>query len=299
MPRLAEMQAAAFVDELEKIAAARFEKEIAKGTITRDDVVPGLATNTGATAPRTQTRSALAAPAPVAPDALKKRRELNWMTYEMQKMKPEIATGFKNVRTLAGSVEGVPGGAARPEGSGFLVAAPRHMGKNLRDTVDGMEGKLREPVDDTLNKAMLQHEFGEVSALRGGVLRPHSSHAGVEPVLREQLHLQGDPEAVNIMQRIREGHPDDRMLQKIIRQVGGTADAPLAVGGRQQRAVERVLDRNATKLTPGARLGALADRAVGYKVPYIPKGPLGAAGFSLQALKDLGSKYLRSRGRGV
>lgn len=268
---------AAFDNELAKLAAPRFEKEIAKGTIARGDVTPGVPGGTGfGMLERAASRSRLAAPAPVQPAALQQRRDLNGKLYEAQKARPGDAMGLRRVKTINSNAA-----YATPAMGGYVIGMPER----------GAGHSPPLPVENTVNRAVLQHEFGEVNTMSGGVVRPVATHAGVEPILREHLHARGDPQAIDILNESRL-HPDEDIVQKAIKQVGGTADAPLAIGGRQQRAVEKILDRNVSKLAPATRLRAVFD-STHNQVPYLPKSPVDKAKFTLQAAKELGTKALK------
>ena len=73
------------------------------------------------------------------------------------------------------------------------------------------------------------------------------------------------------MAKIRQLHPDDALVQKAIRQAGGTPDAPIPLGGAQHRAVDRILDRSGGKLQPATRMGALVRKAtLGKEIGYLP-----------------------------
>lgn len=127
------------------------------------------------------------------------------------------------------------------------------------------------PVDSTLRFAVGQHELGEAAEMLRKTPRPHASHIGVEPILREQIAMMGDADAVRAMSSARQGHPDDALVQKLIRRAGGTPDSPLPLGGRQQRAVERMLDSNVQNLHPASRQKAIMSQHILGRSPYVPK----------------------------
>lgn len=274
---------------LEKLSSTRYEREIASGGLSRGDVTPGVPNLPGPAnvVSRKMTRDQLRAPAEVGPGALERTRVLNDKLYRTQ-----VPQAGQYVPGLYGSTAISPGNVA-----GFLgtngVKVPEESGQFMRglggSTVDRLKGTVgamssakgdptllrqllpeRAPVDRTLNYAAGQHEIGEGAEFARGVFRPNASHLGVEPILRENIAIKGDPEAVRAMSNLRSVHPDDRLVQKAIRQVGGTPDAPLALGGRQQRAVERIVDRNASQLASASRMKAVQLKDFG-QTPYVPE----------------------------
>lgn len=276
-----------------KEATTRFEREIATGNLSRGDVTPGVPNLPGFLNPvsRKQTRDILAAPAAVDPATLERTRRLKGLQHPAQ-----IAAAGSYVPKAVGSLEPMPKGYAATKGTStgqFAVHAPLQTGQFMRtagggDIVGALRGEavasqpalagalLRpaQPQDRTIGQAIAQHEIGEAAELSRAFtpagLRPYASHLGVEPVLREQQALRGDPDAVRDMNRARSIHPDDKRMQGYIRQAGGTADAPLPLGGRQQRAVERMLDRNSSQISAHAKAKALKAKDMGVHVPYVP-----------------------------
>jgi hypothetical protein len=127
--------------------------------------------------------------------------------------------------------------------------------------------------DATQTYATLRHELGEAEEFShlnaGRGVRPFASHLGSTPILREQEAMLGDPDAFSQMAKVRQLNQGDVRVQKLIRQVGGTADRPLPVGGRQQRALDRLIDAKPQELDPVGR--GLAIRLGQERVPYLPK----------------------------
>jgi hypothetical protein len=280
----------AFRDELEKIALTRYEKEISAGNVGRSDVSPGVPNLPGPLGVMSKklTREQLAAPAAVDPSSLARTRALKDKLYEAQAAHPhtqnipEVFDVQKKFLPGMGPATAMGQVFAPPESGQFMRGVNRPFGA-LRSGLGTLPAvssspleKLtqlpaRKPVDSTLNHAVLQHELGEASEFGKDKIRPFASHLGPEPILRENLAMKGDPEAMKEMAKLRQLHPDDALMQKAIRQAGGTPDAPLALGGRQHKAVERILDRSASKLDPATR-GRALQMSVGTSKPlgYAP-----------------------------
>lgn len=135
--------------------------------------------------------------------------------------------------------------------------------------------RLSPPVasDPTQTYATLRHELGESQELLGsGKIHPFSSHAGPTPILQEQHALLGDPEAQHAFQRLRQSNPADAHVQGLIKRVGGTPNAPLPLGGKQHRALERLIAADASHIGEHARglTAAFAPR-VGYAARALSK----------------------------
>lgn len=293
-----------------KIAASRIDKEIASGNLQYADVMPdvprGQMPKIMDPVMKRKMRSEMAAPAPRAPEEVSRTRALNEAVHRNQ-----VTTSPKHV-----AMEQAEGHAAPPAihnkhiqgmGPGFHpmlgVHAPDTSGQFLRSATNGTLGKLRagvgtwkpellpqrQPVDATLNRAVLEHELGEASefastqssagATAGAAGRPNakgvnpfSSHLGSEPILRENLVSHGDPEAQHLMAKVRQLHPDDAYVQRLVRQMGGTPDAPIPLDSRRARALEDRLSQSATQLAPQTRQTALMrDMALDGKVRYVPE----------------------------
>jgi len=279
-------------DELEKIALTRYEKEIAAGNIPRGAVTPGVANMPGLfnMASRKASRDQLYAGAEKSPEQVAGTRLLNEKKYQ-QTMKlpagelpqavgirgilskrptPKMITGMTPDVGLSGDVASnihVPeetGALLRQMNGGFLGKARVSLAQGLSVNPAADIGTIlgpKAPVDSSLNHAALQHELGEASVLQKGVARFHASHLGVEPILRENIALQGDPEAQKLMASTRQQHGDDAHVQKLLRRAGATPDAPLAVGGRQQRTIERMLDQSKDVLSPASRKNTMLGAA--------------------------------------
>lgn len=119
---------------------------------------------------------------------------------------------------------------------------------------------LNAPEDPTLMHAFTQHEIGEARTLKkapGTRYAPHASHIGVEPILRENLALVGDPAAQQLSSSLRRLHPDDAYVQRLVRQVGGTPDSPIPLEGRRANALHERLRATESTLSPQSRELAL------------------------------------------
>lgn len=269
----------AFCDETAKIAASRVDREIRAGRLQYHDIDPAIPAGP---MPRVlepvakqRTRALLSAPAPVDPDTLARRRALNERVHSAQ-----LAASGENLGLPGTKIENKffpgMGPATAPDLPGGGVVHPRvfsseKAGPLVREMASGGLGPYRalrgtfkpetltssHPMDATLNRGVLQHELGEAAELGKKTIAPFASHLGPEPILREQLHVMGDPEAIGVMAKARRMNPDDHMVQKMVRQVGGTPDSPIPVGGRQHRALDRLLAGSGTKLSPAARMKSL------------------------------------------
>jgi hypothetical protein len=151
-------------------------------------------------------------------------------------------------------------------------------------------------VDSTLNRAALDHEVGErmqaINAKQKGI-HLHASHLGVEPILRENQIARGDPEAVGTLQKLRHQHPDDKLVNKMTRQLGHHPDSPLPVGGRHQRKLEKMLEDSSSKLAPHTK-----GKIVGQQLANDALG----TGVDIKTLSEAGrnaSKDLVARGRAL
>lgn len=287
-----------FSDELLKISATRYEKEIAKGTLSRDQIVPGLEEHQNLFADHGQdttkrlTRNLLTAPAPVDPQALARRRAMANHQFNVQRRIGEYSPG----QTATMLPNNLPPTTTAYKGQQPIITVGDDAAKYINNaesfTPKGIIAKLTNRVapqvsllrsmkaieqlpdqahDPTLRKAILQHEFGEANATNKDTVRPFASHVGAEPILRENMAIAGDPDAVAAVQRARAINPEDAMMQKLIRRAGGTPDAPLPLGGRHERAIARMQDRaGAALLTQKGREYSLATALAGWKVPYVP-----------------------------
>ena len=248
-------------------------------------------------------QEALMAPAPVSPDRLARTRALNDALYKAQLKNPQAATGLPSIEAHSkfspigpGMVNGQ---VYVPPESASLIRGVANKEK-VRPTLSILAGNLppgnifthpqvasrlhgpSDPMDPTLNKAILQHEFGEANMFHNlsnnnGKIQPLASHLGAEPILRENLGTLGDPAAQNMMAKARTLDRGDVSVQQAIRQVGGTPNSPVPLGGKQHRAVERILNKriSADPQAAGAGFGkalqihfaAGENPQLGYKMP--------------------------------
>lgn len=105
---------------------------------------------------------------------------------------------------------------------------------------------------------VLEHELGEASlyraAERGEKIRPFASHWGAEPLVREMEHSLGDPVAQRLFTRMRSHHlanEEDQVMHRLMKQVGHSTHKPMALGGKQERALNKLYDKAVEK---GVRL---------------------------------------------
>lgn len=295
-----------FEDEIQKIALTRWQKERRKDP----SIFPELAQRTGLQqigAVEEDVRRKLVAPAERSPSSLARKRTMASKLYEAQ-ARPEL---HKGVHAIIKETMPLTPPSTTPIsmlGSSMIVA-PRTSGRVMRSMIEepsgvlerrvprnlralaatleetpGSAGRLgrrflasKSPTDPTLTHATLRHELGEAAELNRPSFRPFASHIGVTPILEEQIALRGDPQATKSISKLRELHPDDAMVQKLIRQAGGTPDAPLPLGGKQQRSLEKMLVHKAraghlrpSTQSAAVRLGIALDKPI----EYIPKGLL-------------------------
>lgn len=271
--------------EMQKEAASRLDREIRAGNLQYHDIDPSIPQGQMPAVlepvAKQKSRAALAAPAAVAPSALARRRDLNDRITKAQLASSGAALGVPGATMSGQMVMGMG-----PATMGTTVHTDQNAGRFARSIMQGPIGQIRavagtmdpsllpsaRPVDSTLNRAIFQHELGEAAEMRRPVVAPHASHLGVEPIVREQLAVAGDPEAVQALSQMRQMHPDDRFVQKAVRSVGGTPDSPISLGGKQHRALDRVLARSGEELSPLARGRSLAVAAGGKTVSHMPAG---------------------------
>lgn len=295
-----------------KLAKTRYEREIAAGTIGRNQLSPGVVGTElpgplGA-AQRRVTRETLAAPAERSPAFLAQKRHMAEKLYDVQSAAPAVATHPGVGSITKKFLPGVgPGTMAMGPGMPAAVASPSQAGQFLERASEGTPGILRAslsslandqpaiqqtllgragPQSPTLSHAVFRHELGEAAEATKKNVLPFASHMGTTPILEENLAMIGDPQASATMKKVRQIHPDDAMVQRMIRRVGGTADAPIPIGGRQQRALDRMLAGSVTKLDPQTRMKALMMTGAGYGPGYAPKDVPG-----MRSLIDSGMEF--------
>lgn len=244
----------------QKTAASRLDKEVARGTVGYHQVDPSIPTSLGRSGfGKGLSRISANAPAEAAPAAVDRRRALNSALFRNQHA---TGTALKNemLPGLGPATLAIPGQIP-------VVYAPDTAGQFMRSASGGSFGKfragagtvkpellpVRKPVDATLNHAVMQHELGERSLATGNAFHLNASHFGVEPIVRENLALVGDPEAQRAMGKLRQGHSDDKLVQRLSRQVGAHPNSPIPLGGKQHKALTGALERNAGKLHKGTK----------------------------------------------
>jgi len=272
-------------DELVKISKTRYEKEIEKGTISSKDVVS--AEHPLEYIRRKQTREQL--------------RQAEGFSGKELELKRRVAAKapFVAPRSEPGNVHMLgPGhmGSTVRMGDGAVISAGTDVGQDVRGIIKRpLKDRLLDrasryapifgvppqaitsPIqkaapaaeDPTLFRATFEHELGEASR---GPIRAHASHARLDPTVREAIHTVGDAPAATTMGRLRELHPEDAEVQRILRQVGSTPDSPIPLHGKQQRAAERLMDRSKVLNTPATRSRGLSLLGAGYG-SHIPGAP--------------------------
>lgn len=330
------------VQELGKYASTRYEREIQLGNILRSEVAPVAPVDSVAPflapAARKATREHLIAPADRSQGEIDLRRQLNLKRNAAfrtpqghglagvsvaSEVHPAVIAGA-NPKLLGGTSVSVP---ATGMSSLTEFMANKTPMDDLKSSLYAVQSARRgegpgvalyeqaqrkfpaNASDPTQTYATLRHELGEAeefSHLNAGKgVRPFASHLGSTPILREQEAMLGDPTAFSQMAKLRQLNEGDAHVQKLIRQVGGTPDAPLPVGGRQHRALDRLIDAKPQNLDPQGR--GLAVRLGQEHVPYLPKdlprasqlvdegNALAGKGLlaTLRGAKDLAGKALR------
>lgn len=241
----------------QKIAmATRLEKEIAKGNVRREKILPDMPSNLETPWPESKavrmTRDKLLEPASIPTETLNKTRKLNDKLFNTQIKHPESfgLPGEVNVTRNAG------GTRAFSYGGQSEINVGKDVAKQLRDVAANSNSSYAgttNPVDPTLEHAALRHELGEAyHGQTGKNLYPmESNHLGVRPHLEEQMALRSDPDAANIFQKWRETRPADTRLRQLIRRAGGTRESPLPVGGKAENTLTRMMAMD--PLTPPSR----------------------------------------------
>ena len=143
---------------------------------------------------------------------------------------------------------------------------------------------VHDPMDPTLLHMTTQHEIGEARTLKrapGTRYAPHASHAGVEPRIREDIAMIGDPDAIRFMDGVRRRNSDgdDALVARLVRQVGGRPDSPIPLDSKRARALhEQLLARQSTTSVKSRadavdlyRLDPRGSRAQGLLPPDIMK----------------------------
>ena len=299
-------------DELEKIALTRYQKEIAKGNISSEDV--GLLPKSHYASPDdakehlSMTRRGMRAPAEVGDAQLARKRRLADKLYEAQSANPEKGVQVKKKFFPGLGPATIPGRGKKQ----IKVLSPPEAGQFMRMFIEGdtkdeqaaMRGTIRpkiykglgsKPVDSTLTHATLGHELAEAKHFKTKKLAPFASHAGVKPILREKQLLRGDPAAIRIMNFGRQLSSEDALVDKLVTQAGGTADSPLPTGGKHERALNRMLKRRTSELSPNTRGKALGGLLRGNEVSYMPEEITSG----VRSAKSQAKGVLREAGRAV
>jgi hypothetical protein len=293
------------MNELEKIALNRMEREIAAGNIQRSDVVPGAFNSKsgfGAVAGKGFARRTLATPAPVAPEQLARNRAISAGSFKAGLSQPGV-TAEALPGMVAANVNGhsyVP-----PNVSQYMDSMVNKPLGGLRAVASSLAPKqlagplLPNPTAaaSTINNGILQHEHAERQLFkRKGTVTPVASHFGARPIMAEQMAARGDPEALSFFSKMRKMHPDDALVMKKIREAGGLPGRPLPLGGRAERAVDRGIGRNVKNLTTATRQNATKMEMLGKPVSYMPKdlsAHLGTIRPGVEKMMELGGKTNR------
>lgn len=116
--------------------------------------------------------------------------------------------------------------------------APIHLVHPKKDLTT-----LSTPGDQATRRYMgLEHELGEREIAKGQAsLLPFASHLGPRPILREEMALYGTPSDYAAFQKLRRVHGEDVRVKNLMDSMGVTPHNPMPIGGRQERALNRIL----------------------------------------------------------
>lgn len=272
-----------YLETLGKFAASRLDKEVAAGRARYEDVLPARHIPPGASQEDLKRISRAYSHTPAFNPSIARHRDMNARLFAAQTARPEALVG-PGV-TVSTPKTRAPG-TILPFSGHDLRTAPLHVevsprsGQFYRMMADTFDPELAErtlarapsrlpaahPMDATLNLSALQHEFGEVEALRKNTTMPHASHAGIEPLLRERLAVRHDPEAHYALEQMRGinqfvGVPDDDLLfTRLHKQVGGTGNTPVQPGTRRARALEQRMRAAVPQMLPETRREHVLDQ---------------------------------------
>lgn len=277
-------KAVGYLETLQKFAASRLDKEVAAGRARYEDVLPATALSPGMTSEEVKKLSRTYSHTPAAPSDLAQHRELNQRLFNAQIARPDAVIGADVTGRSPLSLEPKAYSyAERTPGvrkDSYDVEVGPRTGRYLRMMAEKRDANVAQnalsrapsrlppshPMDATLNLSALQHELGEVEAMKSRHSYPHASHAGIEPTLRELMAVRADPEAYGVVDAVTHmsagtGVPDDDILfAKLHKQVGGTGNSPVQPGTRRARALERRLTANASQLMPATRREHILDQ---------------------------------------
>jgi hypothetical protein len=178
----------------------------------------------------------------------------------------------------------------------------------------------RKGVDATLDHAGLQHELGEVHEMNDAkrkvpvqgadgkpardargmvqleekrVVHPHASHLGVSPILREDMAVMHDPEARDLMDKVRQRHPDDAHVAKLKRQMGYHPNSPIQPGTRAARALEDRLAATSKKLHSETKMKNVMNQVMQPNGAVVRTAPGGAAEAATEVMNS-GSHFTKT-----
>lgn len=259
---LAEVTRAAFLTELEKIAKPRYEREIEAGNIRRGDVVPlsqyAAFTEKGR---KQKTRASLYETARGLQDdptsSARKSRLVAEATgprsSEVLGQIGQVPSSMRPTENPFGKVEPVKATSVAVPGIGF-TASSSYGGKSRSSIFLG-------PGSPSGRYRTLHHELGEAEERALGLgkpgIMPHASHAGLRPLLREDLATFSSPEGQRDNRALRSGQyggalnpeNDNALVRALKKQVGATPNAPVPLEGKQHRALEGLLQKNVDRLS--------------------------------------------------
>ena len=183
--------------------------------------------------------------------------------------------GDADLKALGGYSHNLP--KVGPATMGSQVYVDPNGGQYIRRMSDGIIGQgevahvtrnggpflsKAKPVDDTLYRAVVNHEGAEKALIRAATVdetlpgRMTATHFGGMPQIAEQLGSYRDPEAQKIFQKARQLNPDDAHIYDKMRQFGGRPDSPLPIGGKGHVALERDLAGYTPRTLPASSMRA-------------------------------------------
>jgi len=245
-----------------KTAASRLDKEVRLGNVGYHDVDPSIPKALGNTGYGKYVSRTHAFEPTAAPNLAQRQNLLDRSHNAHIGTNNIVGTHLPNVgpATDGRMAFGQPKVHAPKSSGGFMRSAGKGLWGRLRAQLGTHDEKFLPkavPSDKTTGRAILGHELAERQEMaRSGThgVHLHASHMGVRPILEENMHARGDPGSVKALQAVRRGHPDDALVARLSKQIGHHPDAPLPIGGKHERALEKRLAASSGQLHGGTKL---------------------------------------------
>lgn len=216
----------AFFDEMCKISAPRWQREVARGSVSLAD----LGADT-AVAVRRKLQSVPRSVVPAAEADRRARIKTKALVAALPGQGVDAHALGRNTKARTYPPTGLtPPIIGVGEGAGPLLRVRQELG-GLGDKEKVVRSLRRSrPGDDVLQHATWRHELGEakdlVRAARGEQVAEHSGHKGLTPLLEEHMASLPSPRAVRTHQAVRASSDEaDRFTAKKLREAG------MGVGG--------------------------------------------------------------------